>query len=301
MATAKLRSLLASKTVHRIGFAVSLVIFAAGLWLSIRNMPNLPNRIAFAPLVFLLLLGAPISMMYNSLEFFIVARIGGKRLPWHKALEVTVYATASGSVFGLAGWGARFAAMKVHKISVGRGMASSLLFTSLGVGASLLYSAAALAFCNVTAWFWFACSGGAFVIIACIGLYRLKTNWRVPVLLLSIRLVLFILTAIRYLLAIESVGGHINFIQGSVFVAVQSLGTLQYVIPANLGVTEAFSAGLATLIGVPANIGFLAAAVGRVVWMAGQIATSAVAAIGIRWLAASHASSTGHEDLTGSG
>lgn len=272
-----------TKVARQVGLALALVLFVGGVIVSARAVPNLPERIELLPIALLLILGAPVTMVLGTVEFMLTARAAGRPITWRSAVEVTIYSNATNLLFAPAAYATKLAALKAHGVALKRGSASMILFAALWGGLAFLYAAAALAVQLKTELsVIFLTVSLALLIAAAVGFRRLGAAWSAPGTVAAMRLVSFPIEAFRYLLALWAVGSAAGFAQASVLVAGSFLGMIVGIVPAGLGVRELVVGAMSPLVDVAPEIGFLAAALGRVVWMIGQAAVSAVVLLAMR-------------------
>jgi uncharacterized protein (TIRG00374 family) len=80
-----------------------------------------------------------------------------------------------------------------------------------------------------------------------------------------VRSVLVVLDAIRIYLCLAALGTDATFAQASAFAVASAAGSAVSIVPGGLGVREAVTAALAPAVGLAAAVGFLAAALNRLI------------------------------------
>jgi hypothetical protein len=254
---------------RRYGLAVALLVFAGGLIWSLASLPDLDHRISWAPLLLLLVIGAPVGTLLNSVEMYAISRIAGGPMTWRTSFELTVYTSAANMLPLPGGAMAKLAAMKVHGVGYRRGTAMILLSSAIWGGLAFLYSGAALLWlgqATVAAGFALA---GAFLLALCVFGFARFAQWRLVGILALMRLISFPIEAFRYMLALIAVGASVGFLQSSIFVVASFIASAIVFAPSGLGVGETVAALLSSLVGIGAAVGFVAAAVGRAVRLTG--------------------------------
>ncbi|WP_129792611.1 lysylphosphatidylglycerol synthase domain-containing protein [Sphingosinicella sp. CPCC 101087] len=251
------------------GLALAFLVFASGLAWSLQSIPDLGARVRLAPLLLLLVIGAPIGTLLNSVEMYAISRIAGGPMTWRTSFELTVYTSAANMLPMPGGALAKLAAMKVHGVGYGRGSAMILLSSAVWGGLAFLYSGGAL--------FWlgqeriasvFATLGLALLALGGFGFAHFAKPRLVAVVALM-RIISFPLEAFRYMLALTAVGASVGFLQASIFVIASFISSAVVFAPSGLGVGESAAALLSSLIGIGAALGFIAATLGRVVRLFG--------------------------------
>lgn len=255
---------------RRYGLVAALAVFIGGLaWATSSIGDDIWSRLRIAPLLLLLLIGAPVGMILNSVELHAISRIAGGPIGWRTSLEITVYGSAANMLPLPGGVLTKVAAMKAHGIGYGKGSAMILLSYAIWGGLAFCYSAAAL---------WFLGQGwsaalfllvGCALLLGCGAAFARFAAWRLIGLVALMRLISFPLEALRYVLAMTALGAAVGFAQASVFIVASFIGSAVMLAPSGLGIGESVVALLAPLVKIDPALGFMAAAAGRVVWMAG--------------------------------
>lgn len=254
---------------RKYGLALALLLFVGGLIWSLKSVPDLDEQIRFAPLLLLLVIGAPIGTVLNSVEMYAISRIAGGPMSWRTSFELTVYTSAANMLPLPGGALAKLAAMKVHGVGYGRGTAMILLSSAIWGGLAFLYSGAALLWLgHADIATGFALAGFLLLALCGFGFARFA-HWRLVGLVALMRLISFPVEAFRYMLALIAVGASVGFVQSSIFVVASFIASAVVFAPSGLGVGESAAALLSSLIGISAALGFVAAALGRVVRLAG--------------------------------
>jgi len=251
------------------GLAGALIVFVAGLAWAIRATPELELQLGIGPLILLLLLSAPAGTVLNTIELHALSRIAGGPMSWRTSAELTVYTSAANMLPLPGGVVTKLAGMKAHGVSYAT--ATAVLVLSFFIWGSLAFlcaSAALLALGKATYAAIFAGVGVALLVIAAIGSTRFK-RWRWIAVVVTSRATMLALEIVRYVLAVGLVGVSISFFQAATFVVASLVGAAVVVAPQGLGVIEATTALLSSLIGLSAGIGFLAAAITRIARLAG--------------------------------
>lgn len=255
---------------RRYGLVAALAVFIGGLaWATSSIGDDVWSRLRIAPLFLLLVIGAPIGMILNSVELHALSRLAGGPIRWRTSLEVTVYGSAANMLPLPGAVLTKVAAMKAHGVGYGKGSAMILLSYAIWGGLAFCYSAGAL---------WFLGQGQAAALFALLGCALLigcgagfaqASAWRLIGIVALMRLISFPLEALRYVLAVAALGATVGFAQASVFIVASFLGSAVMLAPSGLGIGEAAVALLAPLVKIDPALGFMAAAAGRMVWMAG--------------------------------
>jgi hypothetical protein len=260
----------------RVGLVVAVLLFCGGLFFSVLAVPDLAQQIRPAPLILLLLIGPPLTMVHSATEFWLTAQATGNPVKWRSALEVTIFASAANMLSMPGGFATRIAALCVHGTSLARGSVSILLFAAIWGGLAFCYSGTALALQGTLGLAaLFVGIGVAILSFSAAGFARMRVRRSLPVMAALMRLAYLPFESILLILAAWGIGATIGIKQASVLVVSSFLGLAVSIVPAGLGIREAVIAALSPAIGIAPAVGFLAGAAGRIVYMLGQ----AIAAI----------------------
>lgn len=256
-------------TLRRYGLLATLLLFGGGLCWSMASLGSIWSHVRIAPILLLIVIGAPIGIALNSIELCAITRIAGAQMAWRTSLEITIL-TSAANMLPLPGAAlARIAALKAHGVAIRRGSLMLIMSYAIWGGLAFVYSSGALFLLgeNVLA-MWFALAAAVLLSICVVGLARYGA-WKMVAIVALTRLVSLPLQTLRYMLAIAAIGGGAGFIQASVFVVASFIGSAVMLAPSGLGVGEGVVALVSPAASVQPAVGFIAAAIGRAVWMAG--------------------------------
>lgn len=250
------------------GLAGALLFFVAGLLWAFKAVPDL-TAIHLGPLLILFVLSAPAGTLLNGIELHALTRISGGRMPMRTALELTLYTSAANMLPVPGGAVAKVAGMKAHGSSYRAASGTVVLAFLAWGGFSFLYSGGALLLLGKGAFAAMFALAGALLLAACAAGFARFGNWRQVMVVAAVRIAYFVVEALRYMLAFAAIGAALSFAEGSTFSLATFVGAAVVIAPQGLGVVEAATAMLAGIIGVHAGMGFIAAAIGRVVRLLG--------------------------------
>jgi len=240
------------------------VVLLEGLFLSVRQHPEIFQNLDWHPIGLIALVITPAMVVLGALEFQLMARGLGSRQNMTRALHVTVVGTAVNLLPIPGAMMTRVTALKLQGASVKSGglltlligilwLGTALLLGGLGpllVGQSLIGMALLLAGIAVTA-------------VAGLLIRQIVKSAAIVFSLLAVRVVAVALDGLRVYLALKAIGFDIGLAYAMLFTLASAFGSALSVIPAGLGIRELFSGGLAPLVGIPAAAGFVAAFVIR--------------------------------------
>jgi hypothetical protein len=264
------------RRLQRIALALAAFCFVVGLAWALRAFPE-SQRLDIWPLAALLFLCVPLIMLCNATEFLVMSRVAGVRMGWSASLETTVYASAANMLPLPGGVITRIAALKAGGATIRAGSMITALFVGIWGGTAFCYSGAWLAIAGHQALGGMFAAGGAGLMGLCaVAASRLHARISDLAIAFAIRLFSLLVEVLRHMLAIWALGAAIGFGEASIFAVSGFVGSAVSVVPAGLGVREFVVAALSPLIALPAAVGFLSAAVNRMVDMVGLAILSTI-------------------------
>jgi hypothetical protein len=257
------------RRVRLYGLLGALALFVVGLAWAYEAAPNLGSKVHLWPLALLLVLSAPVGTVLNAIELHALSRIARGPMTFRTAIELTIYTSAANMLPIPGGAVTKLAGMKAHGVDYHSGSAMIILsflawgcFSFLGSAIALFY----LGQTRVAVPF----GGCGLLLLAICGLgFARYSNWMQVLVVAGVRTVYFGIEALRYMLALGVVGVSVSFLQSSTLALASFVGGAVVVAPQGLGVIEAAAALLGTIVGLSASLGFIAAAIGRVVRLVG--------------------------------
>lgn len=268
--------------VRRYALVVAIIFFAVGLVWAIHETPNVSEKVRLAPLIALLLIGAPLSTALNAFEMRAISRMAGQQMTWRASFEVTVFSSAANMLPLPGGVLTKLAAMKAHGIGFGTGWATIVVTFTLWGCLAFLYSAGALFFIGrATLGTGFLAISVALLMLCMIAAGKLeRRKLLAPIALL--RLLSLPLDAVRFIFATSGLGASVSFGQASIFAVASFTSSAVVIVPSGLGIGEAVVALLSPLVSLEPALGFLVASVSRLVWLAGLALTAGLTLLAFR-------------------
>jgi uncharacterized membrane protein YbhN (UPF0104 family) len=266
--------------VQTVGFLTGLTILGVGVALSLRTLPDLLQRLHPLPYAVLLLVGVPATVALNTYEYQLITAMGGRRVRWVVALEISIVTSIANMLPIPGGAMARAVAMKSEGISLGL---AALLIVALLVswaGAAFLYSGFwVLGFGHLVTGWSFIVLGFALLLTSVVLLASRRVAWRLIAASLVLRGFGLVLEAIRMMLAAASIGLPLQFSQASVFSTGSVIGSAISILPGGMGVAESVMAILSPLAGLPSGVGFVIGVANRLAVVVGLLWLLAVIAL----------------------
>ena len=244
---------------------VATALFAGGIAIALMDQPDVFEKIDWRPALMVVLIGGPITMLLNALEFILSGRLVGRTISFTRSLEVTVVASAANMLPLPGGAIVRVASLKEEGVRFGSGISVTLLIAWIWIGDAFFYAGAWMATIRMGLISIFFLLGGAATLVSGIAVALwISKGYIDPILVIIVRIALVLTDAFRIYLCFEALGVNATFAQASVFAVASVVGSAVSIVPAGLGVREAVSAALAPVVGLTASVGFLAAALNRV-------------------------------------
>jgi hypothetical protein len=269
---------------QRVLLAGAVVVFVTGGLAAVGRLDLAAGDLRWGPLLVAALLGVPLSVLANGLEYGVSARIVGHRIRLGEAIGVSLLASAAnilpvpGSALvriqALAASGTRYRTAASSTVLMGlvwlgtsAAVAGAWLLPAGGpvLGAALLAAGAAAL---VAAWLLLRGHRPAGVD------RRTLAGWAVAVELLAV-----VVNGLRLLLVMVGLGLAGSPATALVLALAVVLASAVGFLPAGVGLREILGAALAPLVALPASAGFLVIAVDRVVGLVGTAPLAAVAAL----------------------
>jgi uncharacterized membrane protein YbhN (UPF0104 family) len=255
-----------SKKIKRMILLVASVLLSIGVYYSFSQNPDLIRRVDKDWLLVLALVGVPVTIVLNALEFYISARMIDAKVAFLKSIEVTVIGSAANMLPFPGSTMVRVAALKMSGANFKNSALVTLLIAFVWIGVSFIFSGSVLVFYpNNYLGFIFSAVGGGTLIFTMLFIHMMKIKWRYYLKLLLTKVSLVLVDAARILVCFWALDSMIDFSQASVFVISGVVGSAASIVPAGLGVREFVSAGVAPLVGISMSMGLLSATLNRLV------------------------------------
>lgn len=261
----------------RVALGCATAFLVAGLWYSINSQPQVLHELVLWPVVILILIGVPVTICLNAVEFGILARLGGVQIPMVKILEITVLGSAANLLPLPGSTLVRVAALKAGGATLFKGTSSTIVVGVIWVSVAFGYSGAwMLTISNDLVGYLFLAIG-ALVFLGCVIWWRLlEGGYFLLLYMLVTRLLLVITDSARLFLCFVALSAGASFAQASALAVASVLGSAVSVVPAGLGIREGVAAAISPVVGLAAAFGFLSAFLNRLVDL---VVTASLAAI----------------------
>lgn len=256
-------------------FLAFAIFFTVGIGVSIYYQPNILNNLKYIPFLILLFAAIPTTIMLNSFEFILSARLIDQRIPVLKAVEITIIGSAANMLPLPGSTVVRVAALTAGGAKLKDGILATALVALVWFGVAFAYGGSWLFVSGSTLIGSAAVTIGlAFLLFYFSAAFGMMRRWKEPVLISVNKLALVLIDAIRIYLCLMALGIDAVFAQASVLTISGVLGSAVSIVPAGLGLREAVSGAIAPLIALAVSAAYLATSLNRLADLA-IIATTA--------------------------
>lgn len=249
-----------------IGVAAVLA-FAFGCFIAIGALPEDMPASDLGVLVWVAVLGVPLTVLLNTLEMRTTANATGNSMPFASAFKVTVLGSAANMLPLPGGTMVRIAALTRAGAGLGKSAGITVLVGLLWLGIAGLVSAWGLAYFSVGA----GIATGVLALLATaivlVTMFQQTKHTGAVFKLAAIKFALITTDLWRLSLCFAGFGIAVTPQQVSIFAIAGALGAAVSIVPAGFGVREGMSALLAPIAKLGAASGFLAPAVNRLIGM----------------------------------
>lgn len=253
--------------------ALAMAVFIGGGVTAWRRLELDLGDISWAPIWVLIVVLVPLTIVANMAELSVTGRLLGVRIAPVLLLRTVLVATAA-NFLPIPG----AALVRVHALRTGGaplGAATSVTVSTALLWVSLSSMVAGAALVTIGGYALAAAFLGGGLLLGVLGVATLArhTSARTPLPLATlelclVELALIVISAARILAVLVAIGIGASVTQTLVLTVAGALAATAGVFPGGLGLTEAISAALAPLVGLPAAAGFTATAMNRLAGIA---------------------------------
>jgi len=256
---------------HRLALAVALVLFAASIAFAVSDLPDLDGKIRVVPLVAFAIVGVPLTLVTNSEEYRISARILGHRVSFLDGVRVSIIASAANWLPIPGSLVVRTASLKGLGARTTRALSVNAITGIAWLGTTLLLCGTVIAVAS-SPWLWCAVFVGA-AMLALVSLYvhRAQPGPQARYLtatLLAIELASVFVTAGRFALLSMALGVSANAEQMFALTASVVVASSVGFLPSGLGLREVLGGVFGGATGLDSAFGVLAVAIYAIVGQA---------------------------------
>jgi hypothetical protein len=243
------------------------VVFVVGGWFAFKSLDVTLSEIRWVPMVIAAVVGVPLTLVANTFEYLLSARLLHHRMRFLPALQLTTMSTAANLLPIPGAFLVRVQGLRALGSRYGRALASTAVVGLVWIGVSALMAAILL----LVGERWVAAA-----ILAAAGIRRLGG------LLVAVELFAVFTNAGRLVLILIGLGVDADVDQALVLAVSSSLAAAAGILPGGFGLRELIAAALAPLVGLPASAGFAATAINRVMGIVVLAPITAALALGLR-------------------
>ena len=179
-------------------FLAAAIFFTIGLVFSIYFQPDILNNLKFIPFLILIFAAIPATIMLNSFEFILSARLIDQRIPVLKAIEITIIGSAANMLPLPGSTIVRVAALTAGGAKLKHGILATALVALVWFGVAFAYGGSWLFVSGSTVIGGAAVAIGlAFLLLYFSAAFGMMRQWKEPVLISVNKLALVLIDAIR--------------------------------------------------------------------------------------------------------
>jgi hypothetical protein len=258
--------------VQSVLLAVAAVVFIVGGWYAFRSLDLSFGELRWLPLVLAAVVGVPLSLLANTLEYVVSARMLKHRVALLPAVQLTTMSTAANLLPIPGAFLVRVQGLRALGSRYDRAAASTAVVGLVWIGVSASLAAVFLAVYDS----WLAAA--VFAIVA-VSLLLAAQTWlrrtvaargerrRIAAVAVAVELFAVGVDAGRLLLILIGLGVDASLGQAMVLAVSSSLAAAAGILPGGFGLRELIAALLAPLVGLAASAAFAATALNRVLGM----------------------------------
>lgn len=263
----------------------AVVLFVAGTVLSYAQLPQSDAPVQPRWLLLVALIGVPLTILLNGAEYDASARLLGHRIPFLEAIRVSVLGTAANLLPIPGSFLVRVRGLARLGSTVGRAVSSTGITGMIWIGMTgLIAGASQLASGRIPLGAGLLTVGlGA---LLAVGVLLATSGTAAPskalVYIAAVESGLVLISMLRQYFALRGLGVSISLAQAATLTLAGVLASAAGFMPGGLGLRELIAAAMSPLVGLPPTVGFVAAALDRLV---GLVTLSPVsAALLVRYL-----------------
>ena len=216
--------------------------------------------------------GVPVTVLANALEFKASGHIVGIRVPLSEAIQVAVLAVAANLLPIPGGALVRVQALRQAGKRYRTATLATLLIAGVWIGvATLLTGLLLLAFgVRIGGLVWTAGGAAALAVAVTLAAVRLPRGSRMPFIgaILAIEVLSVVTAGFRIYLAMLALGVEATFAASALLTFAGVVASVVGIFPGGLGLRELLGASLIPLVGLSASVGFMATAIDRILGLA---------------------------------
>jgi hypothetical protein len=274
-----------SPRIQRALLGVAAIVFVVGGWYALDSLDVAVEDVRWPPLLIAAFAGVPLTLVANTLEYVLSARMLHHRTALMPALQLTTMSTAANLLPIPGAFLVRVQGLRALGSRYGKALASTAVIGLVWIGVSAVLAAVLLAVSGR----WvpavvLGTVGLPLLVIAHAWLTRAvpvpSERRRLGALIVGVELFAVLTNAGRLVLILVALRVDASVGQALVLAVSSSLAAAAGILPGGFGLRELIAAALAPLVGLPAAAGFAATAINRVIGIVVLAPITAALALG---------------------
>ena len=251
--------------IRRVVFILAVLFFISGIVFSVYSQPELISNINAFPVMVILALCVPFTILQSIWELQLTVRLLGRRISFYDAMSTTVLAIAANMLPLPGNVMVKVSKFKSLGVTYKSGISITLLTGLFWLGCAFVYGGLWLLYIE---YLWL----GAFLLFGGIGITAV-TSLVMNFLYKGAKLIFYLIVgrflfiginAVRLYLCFSAFGVDVDFSRASILTIAPALAAVVAFVPSGLGVAEALASGLGGMIDVSSASSYLATALNRV-------------------------------------
>ena len=252
------------QTVKQIVFALAALVFAAGLIVSFQAAPDIMSNINWTPFFIVMGLAVPASIVLTAFEMMLTGRLLMQDFSFAQAIKISILGGAANMLPLPGGTVVRIAALREKGAPIAHGLRATVIAGAIWLGVAFVFSGLWMLGFSVVAGSIMSLLGVIALAAGFIFGLRAYSNPGVLSQIALVKLTATVLEAVQIMLCLQALGIVADFSVAATLSVSGVVGSAVSIVPAGLGVREIVSASLASVIGLTAAYGFLAASLNRI-------------------------------------
>ena len=263
----------------------AVALFVVFTVLAVRALPKIDKPIRWELIAVAALLGVPVVVALNALEFRLMAHFAHHHPPMLEIVQITILGSAANLLPMPGAVMVRLANLRKAGVRIKRGLNLTVIIGLAGLGAAIVLGGLAQVWSHTAFAFVALAIGGALLAVGTVMLARaLEPGTRVAgaLELLGIECGFILMQAFRLFLVAAALGFDVSFAQTTTLAIATFAAAAIGFLPSGLGAREGIAALLAPIVGIPAAVGLVITAVDRLVSLAALSVLAGIVTVATR-------------------
>lgn len=251
----------------------SALLFIGVTTLAVANLPELKGSLSLGYLAAAALVGVPLTIGLNSLEFVVSGQIAGHRVRTGDAVRVALIGSAANNLPIPGAATVRVAWLRRSGSTYARALSATFVMGFAWLGTTAVLAGAAQLAGKWSLFGTLLVVGGVTILIVdAVALRRLVSDPRrrriIALKAITVETGFVLVLTLRYWLTLSAMGVEPSLNQAIALSLSVVLASAIGIFPGGLGLREVIAAGISPLVSLPASVGLLATAIDRLVALA---------------------------------